>query len=144
MTGPALPVVLAVMAVGAVVSACSSDSDKSTEWVEPDSYAFTLSSWCGESTPMGMFGLRVDDGAVIGVIGHDESGLHWANELELDAFPTIGALLDEAADAEASGADVVDVVTLAPGGPPERIDIDYDTELTDAEACYEISNISVD
>jgi hypothetical protein len=56
-----------------------------------------------------------------------------------DQVPTLSGLLQEARDAEAQGADMAEVIFDESDGHPVTIEIDWDTNATDDEACYQVS-----
>ena len=58
----------------------------------------------------------------------------------VDDVPTIGGLLAEARRARDAEADVVDVAVDPADGHPMSIDIDWDRNSIDDEACYVITD----
>jgi hypothetical protein len=105
-------------------------------WTEPDHYAYTLLSSCGERGGLGLFRVWVRDGAV----ARAEPLRQGSDLLPLSDMPTIGDLLRSAAEAQGDGADKV-LVTRAPDGRPRRVSIDYLAKAIDDEACYRITGL---
>ncbi len=110
-------------------------------WDVPESYTFTLDSSCGERALIGRFKITVADGAVEAVEGLDESGRSMLDHGFDDEIPTLTELLEEAETARSEGADAVEVDRVS-DGHPTRIDIDWDTNAVDDEACYRITEYS--
>lgn len=107
-------------------------------WQAPDGYEFTLDSSCGERSLIGKFRVVVENGSVAEAEGLDESGRALFEHGFGDDVPTLSELLDQAATAEEEGADVVEV-EATDEGRPTAIDIDWDSNATDDEACYRIT-----
>ncbi|MFO7960579.1 MAG: DUF6174 domain-containing protein, partial [Nitriliruptoraceae bacterium] len=86
----------------------------------------------------GRYRITVTDGEVTDVVaGDDQAAVVVGNDELRAAVPTLGELLEEARDAEAAGADVVNVETDEdPAGRPGLIEIDDDIDADDDEACY--------
>lgn len=108
-------------------------------WAAPARYSYDLESSCGERTLIGEFRIRVEQGEVVHFDALDESAEALVQTGFSDAVPTLEALVDEAVDAENSGADVVNVEHEGPRGSPSLIEIDHRTDGIDDEACYEIT-----
>lgn len=129
------------------LSGCSNSEEASSipSWPAPDAYEFTLDSSCGERALIGEFRVVVEGGSVVEVEGLDESARamleNRSSDAVPDAVPTLSELLDQAADASEQGADAVEVQSNDDGRPTE-IDIDWDTNAIDDEACYEITDYS--
>ncbi len=87
-------------------------------WQAPDAYEFTVDSACGERALIGRFHVVVEDGSVVEAEG-----------------------LDDAAIAKAEGAEIVEVQATE-DGRPSAIDINWDTDAIDDEACYRITDYS--
>jgi len=144
-----------VVVVAVLVSACGGDaSDPATDgagvatsasavldWDEPAMYEYELQSDCGERTLIGSYRITVTDGEVTDVVaGDDAAAVVVADPVARTAVLTLGELLREAREAEASGADLVDIETDGGAdGRPVRIEIDYDRDATDDEACYRVT-----
>lgn len=118
-----------------------SDVSSTPSWQAPDAYEFTLDSSCGERALIGKFRVVVESGSVVEAEGLDESGRAVFDHGFGDEVPTLSGLLDRAADAEEQGADVVEVQATDDGRPTE-IDIDWDANAIDDEACYQITGYS--
>jgi hypothetical protein len=125
------------------VGACADKNEPFTNWTEPASYQYVLRSNCGERLVLGEYRITVDHGKVTAATGLDETGRRLLSERKPDFLPTIGALLAEAEQARANGADVVEVTTDPATGQPTKIDIDPVKNATDDEGCYFISDLSV-
>jgi len=109
-------------------------------WLEPDSYAFTLESACGERDLIGTFRLTVVDGMVTAAEGRDEPGRRLLAQRKPHLMPTLTGLLNEARQAQRDGADVVETQVDPADGYPTKITIDHDRAALDDEACYTISD----
>lgn len=79
----------------------------------------------------------VENGSVVEAEGLDESGRALFEHGFEDDVPTLAELLEQAAAAEAEEADIVEVESTDEGRPT-AIDIDWDSNATDDEACYRI------
>lgn len=111
--------------------------DPPTQWSPPQAYTYEVASSCGERSFIGHFRIHVRDGKAGSVTALDTSA-RAATEFGLvDGIPSLEDLLDEAAEAERTGADLVDV-RRTDSGRPLRIEIDHDTNAIDDEACYVI------
>jgi len=141
MVGRSVGLALVVAILGAGCGVGDATAGDVTDWIEPASYEYDLHSDCGERNLIGSFRITVLDGKVVDVVGGDERAAVVVDEPELRAaVPTLAELLDEARTAAASGADVVSVDTNGePDGRPGLIEIDYDTNAIDDEACYLIT-----
>lgn len=111
------------------------------DWEEPATYEYELQSDCGERTLLGRYRITVTDGEVTDVAAGDDQAAVVVGDDELrEAVPTLGELLEEAREAEAAGADVVNVETDGdPAGRPGLIEIDHDLDADDDEACYVVT-----
>lgn len=110
-------------------------------WQAPDAYEFTLKSACGERTLIGKFRVAVESGSVVEAEGLDDSGRAVFEHGMGDEVPTLSELLDEAAKAKEQGADVVEIQATDDGRPTE-INIDWDINAIDDEACYQVTGYS--
>ena len=108
----------------------------STSWSEPDHYAYTLLSTCGERGGLGAFRLWVRAGHVERAKPLSQA----ADRLPLRQMPTVGDIVRIAAAAQGGGADQVRV-TRAPDGQPRWVSIDYMTNAIDDEACYRVTSL---
>jgi hypothetical protein len=111
---------------------------QSTSWTEPDHYAYTLSSSCGERGGLGTFRLWVRDGRV----EHAKPLVRGSDLLPLGEMPTIGDVIRVAGEAQAGGADDVRFVR-ARDGQPRLVSIDYLRDAMDDELCYRVSRLTV-
>ncbi|NKY40838.1 DUF6174 domain-containing protein [Cellulomonas septica] len=104
-----------------------------------DSYAFALTSSCGERLLIGSYRVTVTDGAVTAVEGLDEVGRRIAGEAQdLTAeIPTIDTLLDRVVDADAS---TVPEATFDDGGVPTAVTFDPSPGIDDEE-CYTVADV---
>ena len=137
-------ILLPPLAAMILVSACGgggTDISSIPSWQAPDAYVFTVESSCGERSLIGKFRVVVEDGSVVEAEGLDEPGRALFEHGPGDEVPTLSELLDEAAAAQEEGADVVEVEVTDEGRPTE-INIDWETDATDDEACYEITGYS--
>lgn len=127
---------LAVLVGG--LAACGEESQPNVPvWEEPASYTYTLTSSEGERALIGTFRVTVRDGKVAEAVGLDDSARRVVRQLP-DQVPTLGELLDEAAQARQEGADTVEV-EYAQDGQPTRILLDREENAIDDEARYDIS-----
>lgn len=126
------------------LAGCGNPEEASSipSWQAPDAYEFTLGSSCGERALIGEFRVTVENGSVVEAEGLNESGQAMLEHGFDDEVPTLSELLDRAANASEQGADVVEVQATDDGRPTE-IDIDWDTNAIDDEACYQITDYSV-
>ena len=127
---------LLVGCAGSSAEPTSPAASPDSSWRPPSSYRFDVTSKCGERSFIGHYRITVNDGQVTSTKGLDESAQASLNHES--AVPTLQDLLDEAENARASGADVVEVDTTA-DGRPTHIEIDYEENAIDDEACYEIT-----
>ena len=118
-------------------------------WDAPDDYEFTLRSRCGNRNDLGVYEITVEDGEVTNVdaphwerIGQERGSIGFTSEYAGDA-PTLSELAAEADAADAAGADVVELSTDPADGRPTRLDIDWDEEAIDDEACFIVGDYSV-
>lgn len=110
-------------------------------WEPPDRYGFVLESSCGERSLNGRFHVVVREGQVR-ARALDRSArafLRYADDTGEDV-PALEDLRKEAATASAEGADMVELKADPDDGHPTSIDIDYDEDAIDDEACYVISD----
>jgi hypothetical protein len=102
-------------------------------WAAPDRYEYVVTSSCGERSFLGTYAITVERRS--GVRSTARNG-----SIDLQGeIPSIEDLLAEAAAARESGADEVTVETDPADGHPTLIQIDYETDAIDDEACYEIT-----
>lgn len=114
-------------------------------WTSPDTYEFDLKSSCGERNLIGRFHIVVENGrlnSVKGLGGSDKSLVEFL--LESHDIPTLEELLAEADEARRTEADVVEVSLDPSDGHPTQIDIDYNRNAIDDEACYSITHYNED
>ncbi|QHT57988.1 hypothetical protein GXP71_19145 [Cellulomonas sp. H30R-01] len=104
-----------------------------------DSYAFSLTSSCGERLLVGSYRVTVTDGAVTAVEGLDEVGRRIAGEAQDLAaqVPTIDTLLDRVVDADAS---TVPEATFDDAGVPTAVTFDPSPGIDDEE-CYTVADV---
>jgi Family of unknown function (DUF6174) len=114
----------------------------SSRWSAPDNYEFELYSSCGERTLIGRFHIVVEDGRVIDARALDERARTLFRVGLRSEIPTLEELLEEVAEARRSNADLAKVTTDSSDGHPTLIEIDYNEQAIDDEACYEISAYS--
>lgn len=134
-----------VVTIAGLLAACGSPGagtdDPGADWEAPAAYEYTLESSCGERNFLGRFHIVVRDDQVVNAEGLDERGRELLEHPEYRTLvPTLTDLLDEADQARADNADVVEVVRDDATGRPVRIDIDWLENATDDEACYEVSD----
>lgn len=114
-------------------------------WEAPDYYRFDLASSCGERSLLGAFRLTVEDGVISRLEPLDDQAQRIVQDPELrEDVPTLTGLLDQARIAQDQGADVVEVIADPPDGRPTAINIDWNLNATDDEACYAVSNYTTD
>lgn len=114
-------------------------------WDAPDDYSFVLHSRCGERDGLGRYAIVVEGGEVTEVdaphwarVGREGGRIGFVSDVAGGA-PTLPELVAEAAAAEAAGADVAELNTDE-DGRPTRLDIDWDEEALDDEACFIVSD----
>lgn len=104
-----------------------------------DSYAFALTSSCGERLLIGSYRVTVTDGDVTAVEGLDEVGRRIAGEghdLPTEV-PTVAALLDRVVAADAS---TVPEATFDDAGVPTAVTFDPSPGIDDEE-CYTVADV---
>jgi hypothetical protein len=106
-------------------------------WQEPDAYAFTMDSQCGERALIGQFRVHVENGRTVAV--EIISGYGGSGPIPPAMVPTLADLLRLAADARNAGAYEVSVLQDPTDGHPMSIAIDPEQMTIDDEQCYEIS-----
>ena len=106
-------------------------------WSEPDHYAYTLLTTCGERGGLGLFRLWVRDGSV----ERARPLRRWSDLRPLREMPTIGDIVRIVAEADRRGADRVRV-TRAPDGRPRWVSIDYLANAIDDEQCYRVTDVA--
>jgi len=118
------------------------DASQRAQWEDtrPADYSFVLESRCGERSLIGRFAVTVRGGKVTRAVGLDQSARAMLRSSGPADVPTIDALLVELDDARAADADRSDVVFDATDGVLASIDIDYNVDAVDDEACYRISD----
>ena len=104
-------------------------------WTEAPNYSYTLVSLCGERLLLGTFAVHVKDHEVVAFEGVSEAGASAETSLRLRDVPSISGLLSEYKQA-VSEADEAELVVDALTGDPTSIDIDWDSNAIDDEACY--------
>ncbi len=112
------------------------------DWDVPESYEFKVKSSCGERSLIGLFRIVVQNGYVAEAEGLDESGKALFKSGLGESIPTLEGLLEEAVEAQQVNADVLQVEFDPSDGHPTRINIDYNKDATDDEACYVITEYS--
>jgi hypothetical protein len=116
-------------------------------WTAPDKYEFDLKSSCGERDLIGRFHIVVE-GRLMSIKGlggrHESSGDSRLDSRLGEGHPTLDDLLAEAEEARRAGADVVEVKLDPTDGHPTQIDIDYNLNAIDDEACYSITHYNDD
>jgi len=140
-SAPVLILLIALAGCGDPGASNSSEASNIPSWQAPDAYEFALDSSCGERSLIGKFRVVVENGSVVEADGLDESGRALFEHGAEDDVPTLSKLLDQAATAEEEGADVVEV-EATDEGRPTAIDIDWDSNADDDEACYRITAYS--
>lgn len=112
-------------------------------WTAPAEYEFVLESSCGERDFLGRYHIVVEGEQVTEASGLDGYATRLLSSDEhRDLVPTLSELLREVKDAEAQGADVAETTFDESDGHPVTIEIDWDTDATDDEACYRVSQFS--
>jgi hypothetical protein len=124
----------------AVASGGTTPGADAGTWKEPDSYAFTLESACGERDLIGTFRMTVVNGMVTAAEGRDEPGRRLLRQRMPHQMPTLTGLLNEARQAQRDGADVVETRVDPADGHPTKITIDHERAAMDDEACYTVSD----
>jgi hypothetical protein len=123
------------------VSGERTDVSDAAAWEEPEDYRFSVASSCGERAFIGDYRVTVRDGKVASAeVSHPDSG-QW-NPVEprwLLAILTLAEMLDEVREAEADGADTVEVVTDPADGHPVEVRVDYAVHAIDDESCYDVT-----
>jgi hypothetical protein len=109
------------------------------EWDAPPNYEFDVRSSCGEQNFIGSFHIVVKGGKVVRAKGFDQSG-RAAIRYMRDEIPTLVDLHGYALEADASDAEVVEVVYDENDGHPKRIDIDYSVNAIDDESCFVVTD----
>ena len=142
------PHFLALTLLAATLGACSAVSGSDTTgligWEEPPDYSFVLASTCGEGSLIGSFDVTVRDHRTHEATALDDSATAaLQGSREIAEIPTLQDLVHEAAEAQATGADVTEVAVDRGDGHPTRIDIDFSTDAIDDEACYVIGGYTV-
>jgi hypothetical protein len=93
---------------------------------------------------LGRYHIVVQDGQVTDVTGLDDYAKRMLTSEEYRAsVPDLSAVLQEARVAQAEGADVADVAFDEADGHPVTVEIDWDANATDDEACYRVSQYDV-
>jgi hypothetical protein len=82
------------------------------------------------------------DHRTIAFEGLDESARRYGGQAS--SVPTLARILGEAEAARAANADRVEITLDAVDGHPTEILIDYRVKAIDDEACYRITDYSVD
>ena len=132
---------------GCDLSALASVEDQRRSlWREgrPVEYSFILDSGCGERSLIGRFAVTVRSNRVADVEALDESARSVLERGWPGIVPTLDALLRELDDARRAGADVADAEFDPDDGHVTAVDLDYDADATDDEACYRISGYTPD
>lgn len=112
-------------------------------WTAPAEYEFVLESTCGERDFLGRYHVVVEGDRVMEADGLDDYATRLLSSDEhRELVPTLSELLREVGDARAQGADVAKVIFDESDGHPVAIEIDWDTDAMDDEACYRVSQFS--
>ena len=119
-------------------SASLPSASATAEWREPRAYSFTLESRCGERNLLGRFRVEVEDGEVIGLQRLDEHSRRAA--VTEEDVPTLGEMLERAAEASGESGSAVRLITDPVDGHPISIAIDWQTAAIDDEECYDVSD----
>lgn len=137
----------ALLAMGLAGCATSSDSGPTrldagaVEWREPAAYEATIQVDCGErDAAYGQWRVTVNNGAIVEATALDERAELTASIESAPRPPTVGEVLAAAAAADADGAESV-VIERGPDGIPLRVEVDYQLEAVDDEACWTISDL---
>lgn len=136
-----------LLLIATALVACGTTTQRplTAEWSAPERYEFVVESSCGERGFLGRYHVVVEDGEVSDATGHDDPAQRLlADEERRNQVPTLSELLNEAQDARAEGADVVEVTFDESDGHPSAIEIDWDANAIDDEACYAISDYNTD
>ena len=110
------------------------------EWTAPASYSFELKSSCGERNLIGRFHVVVTDGETRARALDERARAFMRYEDDFGGVPSIEELLMEVAEARKQDAHVAEVAFDQRDENPARIDIDYNEEAIDDEACYVIND----
>lgn len=136
----------AVFAVATIVLvSCGTAGDPlvGAGWAAPAEYEFVLESSCGERDFLGRYHVVVEGDEVIEARGLDDYATRLLSSDEHRGLvPTLSELLGEVRDAQAQGADVAKVSFDESDGHPVAMEIDWDTDAMDDEACYRVSQFS--
>lgn len=117
-----------------------SSTGRPLEWTEPNNYTYVLESRCGERALIGIFEVTVEGHEVQDVVALDEDAAAMLEHSGTDPAPTIGELITRLQTATQNGADRVHLEVDADDGHPAMIEIDFDTNAIDDEACYTITD----
>ena len=110
------------------------------EWTAPASYSFELKSSCGERNLIGRFHVVVTDDETRARALDERARTFMRYEDDFGGVPSLEELLTEVSEARKQDADVAEVAFDPSGRYPARIDIDYNKEALDDEACYTITH----
>jgi len=110
-------------------------------WTEPPKYSFTLTSSCGERPLLGKFQATVAQGKIVKVRGLDDSARRAVMLRLAELVPTMGQMEAQAETARNQGGEVK--ITRAADKHPTRIDIDWEPDAVDDEACYTIEDYTI-
>jgi hypothetical protein len=141
--------------VGAVLVAVAGCGSKGTDtevlesaaaWSQPDNYAYTLKSECGERFLIGTFRITVAGGQLTKVDALDEGARNAVQGRDLaflrESVPTLQGIAAEAARMRAEGADVVEVKVDPVDGHVTSVNIDQYKNAIDDEICYTITDFT--
>lgn len=128
-----------------LIVGCSSteDSEPSEPWIEAASYTYSVNSACGERVFLGTFDITVKDHVVVDAVAVDSNAQVVLSLSGMGEIPTLDDLVAEYREAVAADADTATIESAPGDGHPTRLNIDYDTDAVDDEACYTITAYAV-
>jgi len=116
-------------------------SELGARWTEPPNYRFVVRSSCGEISFIGRYRVTVRDHVAVEAVDLRGGGEKPVDEDFLIFVPTLAGLIEQFETAQADHADVARIERV--DGVPALIEIDYESNVIDDEACYEISEFEV-
>lgn len=115
-------------------------TDEAVAWREPAAYEATIEVECGErDAAYGKWRVAVRNGGVVDAVPLNERAELTAGIESVPGPPTIGEVLAEAHSADAEGAESV-IIEQGPDGVPLSVEVDYELDVEDDEACWTISD----
>ena len=134
---------IAVLAGCGLVGGPSAEDQHRDRWQEgkPSTYSFVLDATCGERALIGRFAVTVRGTEVTRVEGLDQQGRALV-KVRSDLVPSLDGLLAELDDARHRDADVARATFDEGDGHLTTLQIDYDKNATDDEACYLVTAYS--